>query len=176
LLKVRLSVAASKGGVAFSDRPVIPKWGCDLLNTLADPIQELRRPTIADLPALDPSINIIIDPILEIGFPVAVVVSRNEAFNEAKRDAGIPTTQSPDRVEHVPMTDRSGRVVQDSRGNVVLTREYHFTNSRGESIIIQDHGFGHPDFGLGPHFNVRPASNPRTGSVQGTQGHYQFPR
>jgi len=67
-----------------------------------------------------------------------------------------------------------GHVIKDANGNVINTREYHYTNSNGKKIIIQDHSAGHTKGDQGPHFNVRPAENPRTGSVPGTQDHYPF--
>lgn len=67
-----------------------------------------------------------------------------------------------------------GHVIKDANGNVINTREYHYTNSNGEKIIIQDHSAGHTKGDQGPHFNVRPAENPRTGSVPGTQDYYPF--
>jgi len=67
-----------------------------------------------------------------------------------------------------------GHVIKDSEGNVIMTREYHYTNTRGEKIIIQDHCAGHMKGGQGPHFNVRPADKPRTGKVEGTKEYYPF--
>jgi RHS repeat-associated protein len=103
--------------------------------------------------------------------------SRNVALNQAKRDAGIPSSQQPEKVESVPMRaapHEGGHVLKDANGNVIYTREYHYTNSRGQKIIIQEHSAGHMKGGQGPHFNVRPEENPRTGSVPGTQDHYPF--
>ncbi|WP_199251859.1 HNH/endonuclease VII fold putative polymorphic toxin [Photobacterium damselae] len=46
-------------------------------------------------------------------------------------------------------------------------------------MVIQDHGAGH-NFGQGgigdqgPHFNIRPIENTRTGTVSGTLKHYPF--
>ena len=65
-------------------------------------------------------------------------------------------------------------MVKDNNGNVINTRNYYFTNNNGDSIIIQDHGAGHSTGGQGSHFNVRPASDPRNGIVDGTQSHYPF--
>lgn len=43
---------------------------------------------------------------------------------------------------------------------------------------MQEYSLGHPNAATGkgaePHFNVRPVSNPRTGSVNVTHGHYNF--
>ncbi|MEC9649438.1 RHS repeat-associated core domain-containing protein, partial [Escherichia marmotae] len=115
--------------------------------------------------------------------------SRNEAFRAAKRDAGIPMNQQPDRIfnsktgfygdhRNVPMTDSRKNPIFDSNGNQVWTREYQFTRADGTKIIIQDHSAGHsyPN-GIGnqgPHLNVRPIENTRTGSVPGTFDHYEF--
>ncbi len=103
--------------------------------------------------------------------------TRKEAFNQAKRDANIPRTQQPLKVEKVPMTSSSsegGHVLKDSSGKIIMTREYHFKNRNGDRIIIQDHSAGHKKGGQGPHFNVRPIDNPRTGKVSGTKSHYPF--
>lgn len=60
-----------------------------------------------------------------------------------------------------------GHVIKDSKGNVIMTRKYHFTNNSGDKIIIQDHSAGRTKGGQGPHFNVRPADKPPTGKVEG---------
>ncbi|ARU63759.1 hypothetical protein CBW65_02610 [Tumebacillus avium] len=67
-----------------------------------------------------------------------------------------------------------GHVIKDKNGGIIETREYHFTNTKGEKIVIQDHGAGHEKGGQGPHFNVRPAGDTRTGKVAGTKEHYPF--
>ena len=106
-------------------------------------------------------------------------VSRNAALNQAKRDLGIPRSQHPDEVNRVPMTDRTGRTIVGGNGMPITTREYTYTRPDGSQVVIQDHGAGH-QFGQGglgdqgPHFNVRPPENTRTGSVPGTRDHYPF--
>nr|WP_214826158.1 HNH/endonuclease VII fold putative polymorphic toxin [Exiguobacterium algae] len=67
-----------------------------------------------------------------------------------------------------------GHVIKDSKGSVIYTREYKFTNRYNQKIIIQDHSAGHLKGGQGPHFNVRPFENTRTGSVPVTLDHYPF--
>ena len=120
-----------------------------------------------------------------VGTEVQVLVhnmcSRKKAFNEAKRDANIPTSQQPSKVERVKMTEpdyAGGHTLLDKNGNVQYSREYHFVNNRGEEIVIQDHSFGHTfDDGVGnqgSHFNVRPADDVRNGSVKGTKPHYDY--
>ncbi|MBZ3910426.1 putative T7SS-secreted protein [Streptomyces acidiscabies] len=104
--------------------------------------------------------------------------SRNAAFREAKRDLEIPVSQQPDEIRRVPMVNRNGHQIMDG-GNPVMTREYVYTRNDGSRVIIQDHGFGHyyNEGGVGdqgPHFNVRPWSNPRTGKVPGTAQHYEY--
>ena len=115
--------------------------------------------------------------------------SRRAAFRAAKRDAGIPMTQRPDKIynpktgfygdhRNVRMTDSKNNPILDKNGNQIWTREYQFTKADGTKIVIQDHSAGHqyPD-GIGnqgSHFNVRPIDNIRTGSVPGTFGHYEF--
>ncbi|WP_240152536.1 HNH/endonuclease VII fold putative polymorphic toxin, partial [Erwinia amylovora] len=115
--------------------------------------------------------------------------SRKEAFRAAKRDAGIPMTQQPDRIfnpktgfhgdhRNVRMTDSNNNPILDKSGNQIWTREYQFTKSDGNKIVIQDHSAGHSYPGgignQGRHLNVRPIENIRTGSVLGTFDHYEF--
>ncbi|MEU8523631.1 HNH/endonuclease VII fold putative polymorphic toxin [Streptomyces sp. NPDC048577] len=108
-----------------------------------------------------------------------VLPSRNSAFRAAKRDLGIPNGQQPDGLNMVPMTDRSGNNIPNPDGTRVMTREYVFTRSGGDRVIIQDHSYGHyyGEGGVGDqgsHFNVRPFENPRTGKVPGTAQHYEY--
>lgn len=115
--------------------------------------------------------------------------SRNEAFRAAKRDAGIPMNQQPDRIfnpktgfygDHstVPRTDSRKDPIFDSNDDQIWTREYQFTKADGSKIIIQDHSAEHAYPGgvgnQGSHLNVRPIENTRAGSVPGTFGHYEF--
>jgi len=107
-----------------------------------------------------------------IGRPATVAHSRNEAFRQAKMDANVSMVQQPIKIEYAKMKEDGRTVMHD--GQPVMTRQYHFVNKRGERVIIQDHGYGHRNYGLGPHFNVRPIENPNTGKVPGTHGHYFF--
>jgi len=103
---------------------------------------------------------------------------RSGSFNDAKRDLQIPRSQHPDSIKPIPMTDRNGKNILDVRGERIMTREYTYTRSDGSKVLIQEHSAGHPrpgDVGSqGPHFNVRPPENPRTGNVPGTKGHYSW--
>ncbi len=102
---------------------------------------------------------------------------RNGAFRQAKRDANIPVNQKPQEVKSVEMREaeyEGGHVIKDENGNIIYTREYTFTNKNGESIVIQEHSAGHTKGNQGPHFNVRPADDTRTGKVPGTKDHYPF--
>lgn len=118
--------------------------------------------------------------------PAAALVtfaSRDEAFRAARRDLGIPMSQAPDAVRSVPMTDRNGNWLLGPDRQPIMTREYDYTrvmpDGTRQRIVIQEHSAGH-QFGQGgvgdqgPHFNVRPADNTRTGSVPGTLEHYSF--
>ncbi len=103
--------------------------------------------------------------------------SRRAAFRRAKRDAGIPQGEQPSRVNSVPMTDRNGKVILDENHKPIMTREYEF---KDRGVVIQDHSAGHT-FGdpngigdQGPHFNVRPIGDTRTGHIPGTDEHYFF--
>jgi hypothetical protein len=104
--------------------------------------------------------------------------SRRDAFRQAKRDAGIPIAQQPSRVNKVDLDDGFGNKIHYKKENLIQTREYLFTNNKGEDIIIQEHSVGHTNatsgHGKEPHFNVRPVDNPRAGHVDGTHGHYNF--
>ncbi|MCY1019272.1 HNH/endonuclease VII fold putative polymorphic toxin [Pyxidicoccus sp. MSG2] len=104
--------------------------------------------------------------------------TRRGALNQARRDLGIPRSQQPQSVNRVPMTDPGGnRILNDAR-KPIMTREYTYTRPDGSKVVIQDHSAGHR-FGegvgdQGPHFNVRPPENTRTGKVPGTLDHYLF--
>ncbi|MFC6970349.1 HNH/endonuclease VII fold putative polymorphic toxin, partial [Paraburkholderia dipogonis] len=106
--------------------------------------------------------------------------SRNAALRAAKRDAGIPMRQQPDRVDLVNLTDRSGKNILGENHQPIKTREYTFTREDGSQIVIQDHWPGH-SYGpagtpgnQGPHVNVRPIEDTRNGTVPGTLEHYPF--
>ncbi|WP_411379467.1 RHS repeat-associated core domain-containing protein [Pseudomonas sp. MPB26] len=123
--------------------------------------------------------------------PEAPDVSRKGAFREAKRDAGIPMAQSPDRIVDPDtgktkqyaiekMTDKNEKRVLDDNGMPIDTRVYQFTRSNGTKILIQDHSAGHKfgrADGIGdhpPHFNLRPIDKPRKGYIEGAKKHYPF--
>ncbi len=104
--------------------------------------------------------------------------SRKAALRQAKRDAGIPMGQQPKKVYHTDLMN-GNKSVKDENGVPIQTRNYEFTNSKGETITIQEHSLGHKkansnDPAAKPHFNVRD-SNLETGSVDNTHGHYNFP-
>ena len=108
---------------------------------------------------------------------VKATVGRKGAFRQAKRDAGIPVGQQPIKVRKVPMRSAAhegGSVIKNSKGKIIQTREYIFINKNGKKIVIQDHSAGHKKGNQGPHFNVRPYGNTRTGKVAGTKSHYPF--
>jgi len=103
--------------------------------------------------------------------------TRKQAMSQAKRDAKVPKSQQPLKVEKVKMTDSNKQTVKDSDGKVVNTTEYTHKTTDGNKVVIQDHSAGHKDFGgdaAKPHVNVRPASNTKTGKVEGTKEHYIF--
>lgn len=112
--------------------------------------------------------------------PLGLSCTRGQAFREAKRDAGVARAAVAEKVEHIPMTDRNGKWIVNAEGQPIKTREYTFSRLDGNKVVIQDHSAGHY-FGepggigdQGPHFNVRPPENTRTGKVPGTQEHYPF--
>ncbi|WP_346833213.1 RHS repeat-associated core domain-containing protein [Pseudomonas abietaniphila] len=103
--------------------------------------------------------------------------SRRDAFRQAKRDAGVTMSQKPSALTRPDLLDgNKDPIIQN--GLPVKTRQYHYTNNRGESIVIQEHSLGHTKatsgHGAEPHFNVRPIENVGTGHVPGTHGHYNF--
>ncbi|WP_127560038.1 DUF6531 domain-containing protein [Saccharospirillum alexandrii] len=104
--------------------------------------------------------------------------SRQDAFRQAKRDAGIPMSQEPYRVLRPNLEDGYDNRIIDKNGIPVTFREYYYVNSDGTHVAIQEHSLGHqkatPNRGVEPHFNVRPIDNLNTGSFPGTHGHYNF--
>ncbi len=103
---------------------------------------------------------------------------RGHALNAAKLDLGISRSAHPYSIDSVPMT-RKGKKILRPDGLPLMTREYTYLRKDGTKVLIQDHSAGH-DFGeggvgnQGPHFNVRPPENPRTGHVPGTLEHYSW--
>lgn len=120
-----------------------------------------------------------IDPLGLAGCP-SEYPSKNAAFRAAKRDAGIPMSQQPVNVEMMPLTDRNGKSILGDDFLPLKTREYTFSASNGESIVVQDHSPGHvygppgTPGNQGPHINIRPGSDTRNGTIPGTQEHYPF--
>ena len=100
--------------------------------------------------------------------------SRRKAMTSLKKDAKIPRSQQSSKVAKVKMTDGNGKTVKNSDGKVVNTTEYTHTTTDGNKVVIQDHSAGHTKGNQGPHLNVRPAENTRTGKVEGTKSHYEF--
>jgi len=104
--------------------------------------------------------------------------SRSDALRQAKRDAGVPMTQHPKSITRPDLLDGDGNKILNSSGQPIKTRQYEFTNDKGESVLIQEHSLGHekatPGHVKEPHFNVRPPENPNTGNVPRTHGHYNF--
>jgi RHS repeat-associated protein len=103
--------------------------------------------------------------------------SRRDAFRQAKRDAGIPVTASPTRLYKQPLDDGYGSPVMQN-GQPVMTRNYEYLNIRHNKITIQEHSYGHSKathmHGAEPHFNARQGDKLRSGSADGTHGHYNF--
>jgi hypothetical protein len=108
------------------------------------------------------------------------IPGRHGAFRQAKRDAGIPQNQHPERIERPELWDgQTKKKVLDSQGRPVKTREFVYTRpSDGRKITIQDHSARH-QYGeggrgdQGPHFNVRPYGESHT-TLPGAQEHYPF--
>jgi RHS repeat-associated protein len=100
--------------------------------------------------------------------------SKKSAMTSLKKDAKIPRSQSPEKVEKVKMTDGNGNTAKTAEGKVVNTTEYTHTTTGGDKVVIQNHSAGHDKGNVGPHLNVRPAENTKTGKVEGTKAHYEF--
>ncbi|MBD2816679.1 type IV secretion protein Rhs [Xenorhabdus sp. Flor] len=111
--------------------------------------------------------------------------SRNEALRGAKRDAGIPMNQHPNKVDKIPLTDMNGKKILDANHKPIETREYHFIRPDGSKIVIQEHSAGHiygppgTPGNQGPHFNIRPfdpktGAGSRNGKIPGTSEHYEY--
>ncbi len=106
---------------------------------------------------------------------------RHGAFKEAKREAGIPKHQAPDRIYREEMSDRFERKVRDDNGKPIITRNYEYTRPDGTKVVIQDHSAGHQfkdgaSGDQGAHLNIRPIYDTRHGQVEGTKPHYPFKR
>ena len=99
--------------------------------------------------------------------------SRSGAYNQAKRDAGVPRSQQPHQVNRVDLLDSNGKIIMRN-GQPAQAREYHFTNNQGQRVVIQEHSWGHIKGAQSPHFNVRPFGEPN-GYFPGTHGHYRYP-
>ena len=104
--------------------------------------------------------------------------SRRDSLRQAKRDAGVPVTQHPEQVSRDNLRDGNGSKILQENGHPVTTRQYHYTSTEGNPVIIQEHSLGHDiathGHGKEAHFNVRPVDNLGTGDVSGTHGHYNF--
>jgi hypothetical protein len=111
--------------------------------------------------------------------------SRSDAFRQAKRDAGIPVTQQPERPnDQIYLTEApsrgSHRVTDPQTGQIIPTRAYIFTDINGNKKIILEHSFGHTGV-TGSHFQVHdydpdlPDGYDRTNHTVGTEDHYFFP-
>lgn len=154
---------APKAGAGEADAP---KKG-QLAGKAGHAAQDVAEPKA---PAVHPSAS-----------PEGSPTGRHGAFKAAKRDAEIPKKQHPDRVYKEDMTDRNGKRILDEDGKPVSTRNYQYSRPGKDPVVIQDHGAGHQfkdgnPGNQGPHFNVRPIDNTRTGTVDGTKAHYPFKR
>lgn len=70
--------------------------------------------------------------------------SRSEAFREAKEKAGIPRSQSPNRVYGERILDQE---------HYVEGRVYEFRREDGSIVTIREHSLGHEKGNHDPHFN-----------------------
>ena len=100
--------------------------------------------------------------------------SRSDAFREAKRDAGIPMTQHPKAITKPDLVDGDNNTILGNDYLPIETRQYEFVDKDGVSVFIQEHSLGHAKGGSGPHFNIRPPDNLKTGHLTGMHGHYNF--
>lgn len=97
-----------------------------------------------------------------------------------KRDAGVPMSQAPTKVEKVNLTDGDGHNILGKEYQPIITSEYTFNRYGKDDVVIQDHWPGHiygPEGtpgNQGPHVNIRPINDTRNGKVSGTLDHYPF--
>ena len=82
----------------------------------------------------------------------------------------------PDRTQSAHASCCCRNPTSPERTGRATPREYEFTCSDGKRILIQDHSAGHPQWNIGPHFNVRLFDNPRNSKIPGTRTHYFFGR
>ena len=111
--------------------------------------------------------------------------SRKEALNQIKNDLGINKSQHPESQQMVMLLDEFNNPIVNN-GKIIMSREMKYkvnnkTDGAGnfiEYVYIQDHSYGHKySNGIGnqtAHFNVRPETNIKTGTVKGTKNHYYF--
>jgi RHS repeat-associated protein len=106
--------------------------------------------------------------------------SRDAAFQEAKKDAGIPKSATP-AVTHEPLYDgnkSNPTYVYTKDGTPVTTRVYVF-DADGKTVKIQEHSAGHLQrdptgkwiVQEAGHFNVRDGEGK---TLQGVKPHYTF--
>ena len=108
--------------------------------------------------------------------------SRRDSLRQAKRDAGVPVTQHPRKVDRQEVRDGHGGILRYPTGEPVKAREYHYTTNSGDKVVIQEHSLGHDKatagHGAEPHFNSRPTDLNGdvldTSSIKNTHGHYNF--
>jgi len=70
-------------------------------------------------------------------------VSRRDALRQAKRDAGIPKNQQPYEVSRTKLGDGYGVYMRNKNGIPIETRQYHFKDGNGSTVVIQEHSLGH---------------------------------
>lgn len=64
-------------------------------------------------------------------------------MRQAKRDAGIPKNQQPYEVSRTKLGDGYGVYMRDKNGIPIETRQYHFKDGNGSTVVIQEHSLGH---------------------------------
>lgn len=79
-------------------------------------------------------------------------LSRDAAFHQARRVAGVPANSRPG----VPPVKERNPLTDQFRGNELgrRPREYLFDRGDGTFALIQEHSYGHKQDMLGPHFNL----------------------
>lgn len=108
-----------------------------------------------------------------VGEKVGKFETKGGALGQLKRDVKIPRSQQPENVAKEPLRSK-GKTVLGGDGKPVMTTEYTHTTTDGNKVVIQDHSAGHTIGNVGPHYNVRPESNTRTGKVSGARTHYEW--
>ncbi|WP_027585749.1 HNH/endonuclease VII fold putative polymorphic toxin, partial [Prolixibacter bellariivorans] len=150
------------------------------LGGIDDAIVTYKNPNATTMDKVNATVEAAVGAVIIVGegkAPVGEKVGKFEtkggALGQLKRDVKIPRSQQPENVAKEPLRSK-GKTVLGGDGKPVMTTEYTHTTTDGNKVVIQDHSAGHTIGNVGPHYNVRPESNTRTGKVSGARTHYEW--